>query len=149
MAGSGTPTITGRRATWAMAAMILYCTRCWVRNTDGVTTMIVSWNGADTNRPATVSIHIPCDAHEAVQSLQVRSCLCVVLLCITPFATPHGLFREQPLDKQGGRIFLGPEYFFRNTLKPRNLFRVIWSQYFLFYKFYNCNFQTTEPDFFL
>ena len=56
-------------------------------------------------------------------------------------------FRERPLNKQGGAgFFLGPEYFFRNTLEPRNCFQGYMEPFF-FHKFYNCNFQTIGPDF--
>ena len=62
------------------------------------------------------------------------------------------MIREQPLNKQGGRnISLGRNIFFCNTLEPRNLFSGVYGAFFFFffYKFYNCNFQTIESDFFL
>ena len=54
--------------------------------------------------------------------------------------------RERSLNKQGGGIFLGPEYFYCNTLEPRTFSGVYGA--FFFHKFYNRKSQTIEPDFF-
>ena len=57
-------------------------------------------------------------------------------------------YTHSHLGSGGGRDFsLGRNIFFCNTLEPRNFFRGIWSLFF-FNKFYSCNFQTIEPDFF-
>ena len=50
--------------------------------------------------------------------------------------------RERPLNKRGGLgFFLGPEYFFHNTLEPRNFFQKYMEPRFFFHTNYISSFQ--------
>ena len=56
--------------------------------------------------------------------------------------------REQPLNKQGGDFSLGRNIFSATHWSREFFFRGKWSLFFFKKNFYNCNFQTIEPDLF-